>query len=205
MTRLESEVFTDQKITKPKKHEMFSELQQAGRLLSQGFMKFLVVYRPRTMMKLTESLQSFATIQDQQAKYFKEEADSEASILYQKMTRIANIPVELNDLCFIQMPKLTESLLNEYTLFLSKYGRYFVLELLQFKKINKLFGAIPTIVEHEDDAIEYNVRPLSNYDSTQSSVAMDVDQDQLQACLEGADFDLAGGEMPSTNEKVSPT
>lgn len=83
------------------KFDIFSEMRDVDRYFTQGFTTFLITYKPVSLNELTDKLEAFSKVQDQQS----------------------------DPTNYINMSPLSQKLLDEYTIFLSKFGKYIVGEI----------------------------------------------------------------------------
>lgn len=89
--------------------DVFSEMRDVDRYFTQGFTTFLLVYKPVSLNDLTDKLEAFSKVQDKQS----------------------------DPTTYINMSPLSQKLLDEYTIFLSKFGKYIVGEIRHQLSIEK--------------------------------------------------------------------
>ena len=183
----------DEKVKKLTRHEIFAELKEVDRYFSHGFTTFLISYKPTSLNDINDKLQEFSSVQDKQ--------------------------LQGNTIAwsYINMPTLTQTRLDEYTVFLAKYGPYIVDEIAHANQIEQMikdlgseYGHTYTtadespdhdgdrdqqwdseyLEEREKNAFDYNDGILKEHEKEQKKIEEEFDEDKLAECLDDAMDDL---------------
>ena len=88
------------------RYDIFKEMREVDKFVSPGFITFITSYRPTSFTDIIDKLEIFSRVQNKQVERLQQERQFE----------------------YIDMLELTPDVLNDYTVFLGKYGKYITME-----------------------------------------------------------------------------